>query len=240
MQLISTAGGALRRRKINPIVPTRPRVWSGALSALADLFPDDGLRSGAVHEIFGAGGAAPWSFALLLAHAAANVSPRRSAIVWSDPRGELYPPALSGALAMRNLFLLRAGEPAEELWALAQCMRSPAVAATVASPSRLGDLEARRLQLAAEQGGGVGLLIRRHDDRSRAHYAAATRWLVQPAPGDSLVQRWSVQLIHGHGGKIGKNIFLEICRDAFHPNHVRAVDAVGDRSDSAPAAKASA
>jgi hypothetical protein len=240
MQLISTAGGTLRTQKINRIIPARPNVWSGALSALADLLPCDGLRCGAMHEILGQRGTPPWSFALLLAHAAANVSPRRGTIVWSDPRGELNPPALSSAIAIRRLFLLRIQNPSDELWAVVQCLRCPAVAATIASPASLGDIEARRLQLAAEQGGGVGVLIRRHDDLARAHYAAATRWLVRPAPGNSLVQRWSVQLIHGHGGKIGKNIFLEICRDAFQPDHMCALDALADRSDSAPPAKASA
>jgi protein ImuA len=241
MQFVSTADGVLRVRKKTLAIPMRPSAWRENLSALAELLPCDGLRNGAVHEILGAGDALPWSFALLLAHTAANDSPRRRAVVWCDPRGELFPPAVATALPPGQLFLLRAGDPRDELWAVAQCLRCPAVAAAVASPMRLDDIQARRLQLAAEQGGGIGLLLRRDNDSSRAHYAAATRWLVRPAPGDERVQRWSVQLIHGHGGQIGKKtIFLEISRDAFRPDHVRAVDALADRSDSASSSRASA
>ena len=240
MQFISTADGALRIQKMSLTIPSQPAVWKENLSALADLLPCDGLRGGAVHEILGAGGASPWSFALLLAHAAANASPRRRAVVWCDARGELYPPAAATALPPSQLFLLRASDPRDELWALVQSLRCPAVAAAVAAPMRLNDIEARRLQLAAEQGGGVGILLRRADDSSRAHYAAATRWLVRSAPGDEFVQRWSVQLIHGHGGQVGKTIFLEIPRDLLCPDHVRAVDSLADRSGAASAARASA
>jgi protein ImuA len=240
MQFVSTADGVLRVQKKNLAIPTPPSGWTENLSALAELLPCDGLRGGAVHEILGAGDAAPWSFALLLAHAAAGASARRRAVVWCDARGELFPPAVAGVLAPRQLFILRAHDPRDELWAMVQCLRCPAVAAAVASPTRLEDIEARRLQLAAEQGGGVGLLLRRDSESSRAHYAAATRWLVRPAPGNEQVQRWSVELIHGHGGQIGKTIFLEISRDVFRPDHVRAVDALVDRSDSASSARASA
>ena len=200
-------------------IPARPPVWKENLSALADLLPCDGLRCGAVHEILGAAGASPWSFALLLAHAAANTSARRRAVVWCDARG-IVPPRRRDGAAAEPAFSLRMRDPRDELWAIVQSLRCPAVAAAVASPMRLADIEARRLQLAAEQGGGVGILLRRDDDSSRAHYAAATRWLVRPAPGDEFVQRWSVQLIHGHGGQVGKTIFLEIPRDLFRPDHV--------------------
>ena len=73
---------------------------------------------------------------------------------------------------------------------------------------------------------------------SSAHYAAATRWLVESAPGDRFVQKWQVQLIHGHGGRVGQPITLEVCRDT---NHVRALETVADRSgETAATARASA
>ncbi len=112
MQFVSTADGALRIQKMSLTIPARPPVWKENLSALADLLPCDGLRCGAVHEILGAAGASPWSFALLLAHAAANTSARRRAVVWCDARGELFPPAVATALPPSQLFLLRAARSA--------------------------------------------------------------------------------------------------------------------------------
>src|SRR5204863_337236 len=80
-------------------------------------------------------------------------------------------------------------------------------------PPNLSRVEARRLQLAAERGGGVGVLLRLAG-RASAEYAAATRWLVRPAAGERTVQRWSVQLIHGHGGRVGQAVFLEHSRES--------------------------
>src|SRR2546423_471989 len=71
-------------------------------------------------------------------------------------------------------------------------------------PPRLTRVGARRLQLAAEAGGGVGLLLR--PARSAQHYAAATRWLVAPTCGEASVQRWRVELVHGHGGRVGRAV----------------------------------
>ncbi len=149
-----------------------------------------------------------------------------SVIVWSDPRRELYPPALATlGIDLNHLILLRPKSEADELWAIAECLRSSAVAVTIASPQRLSQIEARRLQLAAERGGGVGLLLR-HTGRTSTHYAAATRWLISPARGERTIQRWKIQLLHGHGGRVGENVFLEYSRE----NHsVRAIEKLPHR-----------
>ena len=68
------------------------------------------------------------------------------------------------------------------------------------------------LQLAAEQGGGVGVLLRPSTGPGSLNYAAATRWLVAPARGDRTLQRWKIQLVHGHGGRVGEAVCLEMCR----------------------------
>ncbi|MGB7158778.1 MAG: hypothetical protein WBD40_11965, partial [Tepidisphaeraceae bacterium] len=77
----------------------------------------------------------------------------------------------------------------------------------------------------AEHGGSVGLLLRPVGKRSM-HYAATTRWLVAPAPGERLVQRWKIQLVHGHGGRVGETVFLECCRET---HSVRATAKLADR-----------
>ena len=96
----------------------------------------------------------------------------------------------------------------------------------VAAPSRLARTEARKLQLSAERGGGVGLLLRQTDEanpglrtgggarRAPSDHAAATRWLVRPVPGERTVQRWQLQLIYGHGGRVGQSVILEHRRDS--------------------------
>ncbi|MBV8782398.1 MAG: hypothetical protein JO353_13465, partial [Phycisphaerae bacterium] len=106
----------------------------------------------------------------------------------------------------------------------------------IATPPKLSRIEARRLQLAAEEGGGIGLLLRSKRAVNEP-YAAATRWLVEPARGNQQMRRWKVQLIHGHGGRIGQSVLLEMCRET---NLVRAADSLANRSNQTPANPASA
>ena len=208
--------------------------------ALDAVAPGGAFQFGAVHELLAVpADPLPASFALLLAEAAVAAGSDHSGavVVWSDPRRELYVPALAAAgLALDRLVLLRPKRPADELQMLMECLRCCAVLATVAAVGKLTRVEARRLQLAAERGGGVGLFLRRFDVRSNAPYAAATRWLVTPAPGSDDAQRWSVELMHGHGGRVGERVLLEVNRESGEVHAVRPPAAVADR----PAATASA
>jgi len=96
---------------------------------------------------------------------------------------------------------------------LAECLRCTGVNATVSSIQHLNHIEPRRLQLVPERGGGVGLFMRPYAPGISNTYAAATRWIIQPAPGSDQVQRWSVELQHGHGGQVGKVLLLEVDRE---------------------------
>jgi len=151
---------------------------------------------------------------------------RHGAVVWLDPDGILYPPVLAAAgLPLERILLLRVRRPADQVWAIAECLGCPGVRVTVASPPPLSRIEARRLQLAAERGGGAGILLRPLGAASAEH-AAVTRWLVKPAPGERNVQRWELELIHGHGGRVGATVILEACRET---HLVRAFEPVADR-----------
>jgi protein ImuA len=191
------------------------------LDLLDQLAPAGAFQYGAVQELLSdPRSPLPKTMALLLANAAQRQRVKNSggAVVWSDPQHELYPPALVASsstgvsLDLHRLILLRCANPADELWALAECLRCKGVSATIASLSRLTQLQARRLQLAAERGGGVGIFMRPFT-QSQVPYAAATRWRVRPARGTEQIQRWSVELLHGHGGQIGQVVLLEVSRE---------------------------
>ena len=227
------------------------------LAALDALPPGGTFARGVVHEILAEEGhGTPLFLAMLLARAAGNEvggdgvgsdgvedaalrplsshsatphsSPRHASVIWCDPKGTLYPPALAAhGIPLERLFLLHPRAAAEQTWAVAECLRCKGVAAVVAPVDyRLSRVEARRLQLSAERGGGVGILLRPADRSLASEHAAVTRWLVRPAPGERTVQRWNVQLIHGHGGRVGQAVILEHSRET---NRVRAVAAVVDR-----------
>ena len=212
------------------------------LPALDALAPGGALARGVVHELLAdPADGAPLFVAMVLArsgtggpsvsedeeHGRAARATGSGAVVWCDPGCELYPPALAAhGVPLDRLFLLRPRDNAEQTWAVAECLRCKGVAAVVASIHYpLSRVEARRLQLSAERGGGVGLLLRPVGKVSSEH-AAATRWLVRPVPGERTVQRWSVQLVHGHGGRVGQAVILEYSRET---NLVRAVEELAGR-----------
>ena len=212
------------------------RALRTGLHALDELSPGGAFRRGAVHELlWRRPSAAPTTLALLLAKAAQQMG---GAVAWSDPERELYlPPLAAAGVDLRRLLLLRCPSRADQLWALAECMRCRGISATVASIQNLNQIEARRLQLAAERGGGIGLFMRSYSPTAQTAYAAATRWLVQPAAGDDAMQRWRVELLYGHGGRTGQILLLEVDRET---RALRASAPLADRPVAPAAARASA
>src|SRR5205085_6193640 len=84
-----------------------------------------------------------------------------------------------------NLLVVRPREKADELWALDQALRCPAVAAVWGPVGELDDRALRRLQLAAEEGRGLGLLLREASVCGRPSWADV-RLLVRPLTWSSL------------------------------------------------------
>ena len=247
MRLISCNDGRLLTLDAARLVAARGGTFRTGLEALDALAPGGAFARGAVHELLcDPAHGTPRFLAMLLAKNASRIEPLGASrinnaassdsfpLIWSDPHRNLYPPALaSHDIPLNRLFLLRA-RPEDQTWAVAECLRCKGVGAVVASIPSLSRLEARRLQLAAETGGGVGVLLRPAGRGSQV-YAAATRWLVRPAPGERTIQRWTVQLLHGHGGRLGQAVTLEYCRE----NHlVRAVEKLADRSGTKDVARA--
>jgi protein ImuA len=177
----------------------------------------------------------PKFLGMILARAAQGAS--HGAIVWSDPRRELNPTAiLLAGIDLGRVILLRPRNSVQEISALAECLRCRGVSAVVAQLGRLSDIEARRLQLAAECGGGIGIFLRPMTKAAARNYAAATRWLVCPAL-EGEAQCWTIQLLHGHGGRLGSSVLLEVDRET---GDVRAFQKLSDRPAATPTQRATA
>ena len=173
----------------------------------------DSITPYAIHELLFdpvSGDLPPFFPALIAARAAVGEMPSRT-LVWMDPAGTFYPPAAMRDMVSRGSLAVLRPQPDDLAWAVAECLRCKQVGAVVAllmhRPTRI---EVRRLQLAAEQGGGVGVLVRPNLRACGSNiYAATTRWLVSPAPGERTIQRWHVQQIHGQGRRTHSSFLLE-------------------------------
>jgi hypothetical protein len=169
----------------------------------------DAIATGAVHEFLfetRRGHAAPMFTALWVAR---GIVKAKGTTIWCDGEGLVYPPAVEmGGIPVKHLRVIR---PRREdlVWAVAECLACRGVSAVVARvPARMSRAEVRRLQLAAERGESAGLFLRPTGPGSDV-YAAATRWLVAPARGERDVQRWELEMVHGHGRQLGQRFLLE-------------------------------
>jgi hypothetical protein len=166
------------RREVERLEVSRPLtddqpVSTGSLF-LDNLLPANGLRRGTLVDYLAeAAGSGAGVLALGAASEACRdgralvvVESRQFAprVVMSTHRASgplFYPPAATAwGIDLSALLVLRVANEADAVWALDQALRCPGVGAVWARCDRFHDRDFRRLQLAAESGGTLGLFIR--------------------------------------------------------------------------------
>lgn len=190
-------------------------------NALDALLPDGGVRRGTLVEwLAEEDGTGATTLAVLTAREACR---QGGALVVVDGGRQFYPPAaVRLGIALDRLLLIRVDNRADHDWAFDQALRCSAVAAAIAWPESLaGRLDGRtfrRLQLAAERSGSLGLLLRPASVRDAPSWADL-RFLVEPRPLASPQaprRRLRVVLLRGRGGAKGRSVELEF-DDETHP-----------------------
>jgi protein ImuA len=198
------------------------RIEAGNRRALAVLpfglpeidarLPGGGLRLGALHEVAGGGnGAIDGAAAALFA---AGIAARtKGQILWCVIRQDLFAPAIAQAgLAADRVIYVEAGDDKTVLACFEEGLRHSGLGGVVAEIGRLSMTNSRRLQLAAESSGVIGIALRRWRRQSdTADFgqptAAATRWRVSVLPSTPLPvpgvgrARWQVELIRCRAGE---------------------------------------
>jgi protein ImuA len=188
-----------------------------AVPGLADVLPPGGLPAGSLVELLsGAEGAGAWTLALILGKQACG---QRKILIVADDRRCFYPPAACKlGIDLRRTLVIRPKERGSALAALVQSLRCPAVGAALGSFERLNAVEYRSLQLAAETGGGVGLIVRPAPVRAGPCFAAV-RLLVTPLPlvtgegksaGAESCRHIQIEVLRLRGGKAGRRLVLEV------------------------------
>jgi hypothetical protein len=167
-------------------------IVSTGLAPLDDLLPGGGWPLGSVTEILPAREGV--GDVRLLVPVLADLSRDGRRIAWIDPPHIPYPPALAAAgVAPSRVLLVCAGVGRDRLWAAEQCLRSGACGAVLLWPRECDNQSLRRLQLAAEKGGGLGFLFRAQR-AAAAPSPAALRLRLAPAPGGI-----AVEVVKGRG-----------------------------------------
>jgi hypothetical protein len=148
-------GGARHRRAVLPF----------GVKAIDERLPEGGLALGALHEVAGGGnGAIDGAAAVLFA---AGIAARtRGRVLWCVTRQDLFAPAVALAgLAPDRVIYVEAGDEKSVLACFEEGLRHGGshggLGAVVAEVARLSMTASRRLQLAAEGSGAIGIAIRR-------------------------------------------------------------------------------
>ncbi len=195
-------GAADRRRLVLPF----------GLKAIDRHLPGGGLALGGLHEVAGGGhGAIDGAAAALFA---AGIAARlRGQVLWCLTRQDLFAPALAQAGLMPDrVIYVEACDEKSVLICFEEGLRHGGLGAVVAEVARLSMTASRRLQLAAEGSGTIGIAIRRWRRPAEAAdfgqpTASVTRWRVSalsstplPVPGVGR-SRWQLELIRSRAGE---------------------------------------
>jgi protein ImuA len=202
-----------------------PRRWREALPFGLDeidrVLPGGGLASGALHEVAGGGNGAVHGAAAAL-FAAGIAARTRGKILWCFTRPDLFAPSLSQVgLSAARVIYVECGYDKTVLACFEEGLRHQGLGAVVAEVARLSMTASRRLQLAAETSGAVGIAIRRWRRQTEAAdfgqpTAAVTRWRVTALPSEPLPvpgvgrARWQLELIRCRAGE-SADFVVEAC-----------------------------
>ncbi|GIW78742.1 MAG: hypothetical protein KatS3mg105_0549 [Gemmatales bacterium] len=185
------------------------QLLSTGIEAFDALLPAKGIPRGTLLEWLAAG---PGSGAGTLACSVASriLCQLDGACVVVDPAQSFYPPA-AGRLAddLERMIVIHPSNERDTWWALEQALRCPAVAVVLGWPDRLLDHAYRRLQLAVETGGGIGLLLRSEEYRWQPSWADI-RLRIEPLPSLSQSRRLRVEVVQCRGRFSQQTVELEI------------------------------
>jgi protein ImuA len=160
-------------------------VLAFGVDAVDHALPWNGLTIAALHEIAPETDdsvdhmPATLGFAAAVLGRAALMGP----VLWCRVQGRagalLHAPGLEGfGLDCNNLIIVNCADMRQISWVMEEGLRSGAVTAVLGETHRLSSVAARRLQLAAEAGASLALLVSASGDEA---LPAATRWRIAAA-----------------------------------------------------------
>ena len=174
--------------------------------------PEGGLALSSLHEI--AGGGHDTINAAAAALFSAGIAARtKGKVLWCITRQDLFAPAVAQVgLSADRVIYAEAGDQKALLACFEEGLRHGGLGAVIADVANLDMTSSRRLQLAAEQSGSIGIAIRRWRRQADAldfgqPTAAVTRWRVSVMPSTALPvegigrARWLLELIRARAGE---------------------------------------
>ncbi|SES23386.1 ImuA family protein [Pedobacter rhizosphaerae] len=180
------------------------------LGAIEDAFPGGVFPKRAIHEfitLFPEDAAASDGF---IAGLLSSLMKDGAACAWISTSRRLFPGSLSSFnVEPERIIFMDLATQKDVLWTMEEALRCEGLAAVVAEVDALSLVESRRLQLAVEESGVTGFILRKNANRTASTIATA-RWQISPLPSvlaDGMpglgFPRWQVNLLKVRNGVPG-------------------------------------
>lgn len=191
------------------------------LGAIEAAFPGGAFPKRAIHEFI----------TMIPEHAAASdgfiagllavLMEEGAACVWVSTSRRLFPGSLRAFnVEPERIIFMDVKTEREVLWIMEEALKCEGLAAVVAELNNVSLIESRRLQLAVEESGATGFVLRK-DGRKMTSTVASARWQISPAPSETEeglpglgFPRWQVNLLKVRNGNPG-SFLLEWDGDGF-------------------------
>lgn len=189
------------------VKPISSKTQSAKLSCSFDLpsidnaLPFSGLQFGSIHEFFSTNKFPPCSLLTFLANNSLKKSKNKKFIIWIGK--EIWPTAFALRDFLENCIFIDPPNEKLLLWSLETALSSPAVASVITKTKNLKFSTTRRLNLAAQRGATLGLIVR--DKPTNSFSAAATRWSIKPIISASAHPRFELKLLKCKASFSAKN-----------------------------------
>ena len=192
-ETVQQLASQLRRIEWGRGAPTVTERLSTGIEPLDRLLPERGLPPGTLIEWLSPGeGCGAGTLAFRVAEHVVRAERERQVnrpCVVVDADRSFYPLATPlswqegpSANGQERLIVIHPANDRDALWALEQSLRCPGVAVVVGWVNRLHAHAYRRLQLAAETGGAIGLLLRPGECRAQPSWADLRLWVEPLSP----------------------------------------------------------
>lgn len=191
------------------------------LGQIEQAFPNNVFPKSAIHEFI----------AVVPEHSAASdgfiggllsvLMKDGAGCIWISTARKLFPLSLSAFnVQPERIIFMDAANERDALWIMEEALKCEGLAAVVAEINNLSLIESRRLQLAVEQSGVTGFILRK-DAGKKASTIATARWQISPVPSNTEEDlpgvgypRWKVDLLKVRNGSPGQWV-MEWAGDEF-------------------------
>lgn len=178
------------------------------LGIIKQVFPYSTFPTGAIHEFFYNGSEDASSSCGFITGILSSLMKKGGATLWISSSKSLFPPALKNfGVEPEQIIFIHLKKDREKLWVMEEALKCKSLSCVIGEINDISFTESRRFQLAVEQTGVTGFVLR--ENPKNLSTAFVTRWKIKPLatektdlPGIGF-PRWNVELLKVRNGKPG-------------------------------------